>query len=305
MISGHRMVSFSRLTKTYRIIGVGGLMLLAVSCVTTRQTMKDDASDRIRAENSQFKQHIPLIERENDVLKRENLQYQTKVRNLSGKIESLQFSLNDLNQKYDRAVTANQEQIRQLQEEYTLLEDNSFREVEKSYQNYDEMEERKNINIQVLEAKINVERQRYDRDMDLNKEEIDGLREKYALLSAESAEKIKQINQQLEIQKADFQKMEADLKQRHEVMEADLKQRHEVKEKELLNKISELSQEVNTHEIQIVSLKTAQSEISGKLNDAQQKLNKVKSERDKIKKKLDDQKSKKAEFPETSKNTLN
>ncbi len=288
------IVSFSQLSKILRGIGAGIILLLVVSCAASRPAVKDDNSDRIRAENSRYKQHLPLIERENDVLKRENLQYQAKVRGQVKKIKSLQSELEYLKQKYERDMAVNQEQIKNLREEYVLLENNSFRETQQLYLRYDELEAKKNEKIMNLEAQIDLEKRKYARDMALNKERIDKLEEKYILLSSESVEKIEKLTQQLTTQKAEFQKAEAALKQEYVA-----------KEQDLLKRISELNQDLNTHENQISSLKTAHNEISRKLDDTQQQLKEVESDRDKIKKELDGQKSSEAVLPQETKNTLN
>jgi len=102
-------------------------LVTVTACVTTSQEIRipPDATNRMMAENRQMKKRLLLIERENDILKQENLQYRLKTKQLSANIHKLNTDLNTLNEKYQNDTALNEEQIRNLEQKYSLLENDS------------------------------------------------------------------------------------------------------------------------------------------------------------------------------------
>jgi chromosome segregation ATPase len=89
---------------------------LGVSCATTRQMDPQARNDRISAEHSQMKMSMPLLERENEVLKEENLQYRSKVRKLEDGAKQLSTDLTRLSQEFEQAMEHVQTQNQLLQD---------------------------------------------------------------------------------------------------------------------------------------------------------------------------------------------
>ncbi|KJS29315.1 MAG: hypothetical protein VR64_21010 [Desulfatitalea sp. BRH_c12] len=102
-------------------------LVTVTACVTTSQEIRipPDATNRMMAENRQMKKRLLLIERENDILKQENLQYRLKTKQLSANIQKLNTDLDTLNEKYQNDTALNEEQIRNLEQKYSLLENDS------------------------------------------------------------------------------------------------------------------------------------------------------------------------------------
>lgn len=100
---------------TLKICSAALLMTFCASCVTTVQKEEYPLNSRIMAENSSIKKRLPLIERENDVLRKENHQHRTNILALETKIKNLGLELAFLGEKYDNDMAMNEMQIKDLQ----------------------------------------------------------------------------------------------------------------------------------------------------------------------------------------------
>lgn len=97
-------------------ICTGSLILaLCISCVTPVKKDEYPLNSRIMAENSSIKKRLPLIERENDVLRKENHQHRTKILAQETQIKNLGLELAFLGEKYDNDTTKAQMQIQDLE----------------------------------------------------------------------------------------------------------------------------------------------------------------------------------------------
>jgi chromosome segregation ATPase len=102
--------------------------LVLAMCIACPAPVKEDPqlfNGRILAENSTMKKRLPLIERENDVLKKENLQHRMKVLDLESQVNQLGLELASLNDKYAKDMAAGAEQINKLQETIQKIEQES------------------------------------------------------------------------------------------------------------------------------------------------------------------------------------
>lgn len=98
------------------ICAVSFVVLLLLSC--TAAIKKDSLSynSQLLAENSMMKKRLPLMERESDVLKKENRQYRLKIQDLETQNKQLDLELTSLNEKYANDMAMGEEQISYLQE---------------------------------------------------------------------------------------------------------------------------------------------------------------------------------------------
>ena len=111
-----------------RMLGLCSVSLIVMVCTACPAPVKQDAqllNGRILAENSTMKKRLPLIERENDVLKKENLQHRMKVLDLESQVKQLGLELASLNDKYAKDMAASAEQINKLQETIQRVEQES------------------------------------------------------------------------------------------------------------------------------------------------------------------------------------
>ena len=102
-----------------RALSVCSVSLVLIVCMACPAPVKEDSqllNSRVLAENSTMKKRLPLIERENDVLKKENLQHSMKVLDLESQMKRLGLELTSLNDKYAKDMATGAEQINKLQE---------------------------------------------------------------------------------------------------------------------------------------------------------------------------------------------
>jgi chromosome segregation ATPase len=113
------------ISRTLRMLSV---CLVLAMCMACPAPVKEDAqllNSRVLAENSTMKKRLPLIERENDVLKKENLQHRMKVLDLESQVKQLGLELTSLNDKYTKDMAAGAEQINKLQDTIQKVEQES------------------------------------------------------------------------------------------------------------------------------------------------------------------------------------
>jgi chromosome segregation ATPase len=118
------------LSRTLKVC-VGCLVL--IMCMACPAPVKKDAqllNSRVLAENSTMKKRLPLIERENDVLKKENLQQRMKVLELESQVKQQGVELTSLNDKYTKDMENSAEQINKLQETIQRIERESSTKIQ-------------------------------------------------------------------------------------------------------------------------------------------------------------------------------
>jgi chromosome segregation ATPase len=116
---------FSPKNSLWRALSICTAILGSVLYLSCTAPVKEDEkllNGRIYAENSTMKKRIPLIERENDVLKKENLQHRVRILDLESQIKQLGLELDSLKDKYDKDMAAGAEQINKLQENIQKIE---------------------------------------------------------------------------------------------------------------------------------------------------------------------------------------
>jgi chromosome segregation ATPase len=135
-------------------VAIFAVLLLVNSCTTTDRGSAHSTADRIMAENSQMKKRIPLIERENDVLMQENLQYKSRLQEATTRIEGLRADLSYLTEKFGAYVTSTEMQIHFLAENYALLEKTSSHQISELSSRYKDLELKRQEEIKQLNAHI-------------------------------------------------------------------------------------------------------------------------------------------------------
>ncbi len=112
------------------------MLIFLLFCISCATSVKQDApftNSHLFAEHSMMKKRLPLIERENDILKKENHQQRTKVQRLETHIKGLALDLAAIKEKYDedmaalkekyaKDVAAGEKQVNNLQELIQTIE---------------------------------------------------------------------------------------------------------------------------------------------------------------------------------------
>jgi chromosome segregation ATPase len=133
--------------KIYTIVlnfcAVSLVSLFALSCTATVKDGMQPSDNRLLAENSMMKKRLPMVERESDVLKKENRQYRMKAQELEAQNKKLSLELekyiNDmaigeeeidyLHELVQRIEKENSERIEELISRNKILEANFVREI--------------------------------------------------------------------------------------------------------------------------------------------------------------------------------
>ncbi len=155
------------------ICAVSFILLLSLSCTTTVKNGVQASSSQLYAENSMMKKRLPLIERENDVLKTENQQHRMKIQDMEKQNKQLAMVLTSLNEKYTNDMAISEEQIINLQE--------TLEEIEKKNSEIIEVLNSQNI---VLEEKLVRETQELNKQIIKQKKAFNQEREQIVQESA-------------------------------------------------------------------------------------------------------------------------
>jgi chromosome segregation ATPase len=131
--------------------------LVLIMCMACPAPVKKDAqllNSRVLAENSTMKKRIPLIERENDVLKKENLQQRMKVLELESQVKQQGVELVSLNDKYTKDMANGAEQINKLQETVQRIEQESSTKIQALMTKNDALQARMAREVQDLKDEM-------------------------------------------------------------------------------------------------------------------------------------------------------
>lgn len=155
------------------------------ACATLDRTAQSQVPDRIMAENSQMKKRIPLIERENDVLNRENLRYKAKLQAARKRIDRLLTDLDHLKTKFDAYTISSQTQIQFLEENYRMLEITSSEQLMELQSRYDALETLRQQEVASLTTQMADQNNAFNEEKDMLKRQAS---ETVALLTSRITE---------------------------------------------------------------------------------------------------------------------
>jgi chromosome segregation ATPase len=140
------------------------IVVLGVACATPVKVDEQPVNSRFLAENSAMKKRLPLIERENDVLKKENLQHRTKIQDLETQLGKLTADLTSLNEKYTNDTAADEEQIRILQDTIRTIEAESAEKIEGLISQNTALEEKRAGEVRALNEQMAMQKQAFGQE---------------------------------------------------------------------------------------------------------------------------------------------
>ena len=143
------------------------LLLLCVACTTAVKTDDPFSNGRLLAENSVLKKRLPLVERENDVLNKENSQYRSKIRELESRVKQLDMELTALNVKYSDDMAVSAEAIRRLQQSIESKEKESAARIEQMQSLNAVLEKKRTQEVQALNDQITSQKESFTREREL------------------------------------------------------------------------------------------------------------------------------------------
>ncbi len=108
-----------------RTLNIGALsfvLLFLLSCTAATNNSQQQQSSHLQAENSMMKKRLPLMERESDVLKKENEQLRGKLQDSAAQNKQLAMDLATLREQYKSDMIVGEEQIRSLEDTLQKIE---------------------------------------------------------------------------------------------------------------------------------------------------------------------------------------
>ena len=146
--------------------------LFVTACVTTGEVVRQNPTDRVLAENSQMRKRLPLVERENDVLKKENRRYKAKTEQLTATLEKLTGDLADLQEKYQKDMALNEERTSTLQGEYAVLANASADRISELDALYADLEIKRKEEIKGLNEQMAMQKSAFNKEKDAYSQEF-------------------------------------------------------------------------------------------------------------------------------------
>lgn len=141
------------------------LVLISVSsCTGLVKKNEQSFNSQISAENSMMKKRLPLIERENDVLKKENLQLRDAVKDLVSQVQGLGLELATLKEKYAHEIAGAAEQINSLHETIQKIENDNAEKIESLAASTKALESKLNGKIHSLKKKMTLQKTAFDQE---------------------------------------------------------------------------------------------------------------------------------------------
>ncbi len=98
------------------------VLLFSLSCTAIVKDDRRPLNSQLFAENSTMKKRLPMIERENDVLKKENQQHRTKLHDLEEQNKQLADVLTSVKEEYATDMALDEEQILDLEKSLNKME---------------------------------------------------------------------------------------------------------------------------------------------------------------------------------------
>jgi chromosome segregation ATPase len=142
------------------------LLVLCVGCTASVKAEDPFSNGRLLAENSILKKRLPLIERENDVLGKENLQYRSKINELTLRIKQLESELAALDAKYATDTAADAEKIQNLQQSIESIEKENAVRTEQLQAMNSALEKKRTQEVQALHEQIAKQEESFHRERD-------------------------------------------------------------------------------------------------------------------------------------------
>lgn len=138
-------------------IYISFVLILCASCTSSAKKNEQPFNGRLLAESSLMKRRLPLIERENDVLKKES-------RNLETKIRKMGLELTALDEKYAVDTAAGEERIQSLQQTIQDMEQESTEKIEALTSRTKALEKKLDRKVRSLNEQIAMQKDAFGQD---------------------------------------------------------------------------------------------------------------------------------------------
>lgn len=149
------------------ICAVSFVALFFLSCSAAVKKEGRSLNTQHLAENSMMKKRLPLVERENDILKKENQQHRSKIQDLETHNKQLSRELTSLGEKYVTDMTLGEEQIIYLQETIEEIARDNSANIDSLISKNKILEEKRARENQAFTEQIVVQKAKFEKDQKL------------------------------------------------------------------------------------------------------------------------------------------
>ncbi|HSV96119.1 MAG TPA: hypothetical protein VLM75_04195 [Spirochaetota bacterium] len=213
-----------------------GLAVLACigmcACASSGKTGTAPGTEQLRAENILIKKRLVLVERENAVLKDENLQFKSDVRQLAARVEKLTADIAAREDRYRKDIALKESQHQALQQQNAVLSKESSEKIRELMELNGATESRLSGEI----AGLNDEMRKLQESFSKEREAVRNDNAKRELALSREIEALKKLAVVKEAEAASLKTALASLEQRFEEKWKD----SEAKERELRNREQEI-----------------------------------------------------------------
>lgn len=141
-------------------------LLFLLSCTAGNNNIQQPGSGQLLAENSMMKKRLPLIERESDVLKKENQQQKMKIQDLELQNKQLGTDLAVLHEKYASDMAVGNQQISSLEETLQAKEQESRISIDRLMADHQALKEKMDRDLRALKDQIVMQKAAFNQQRD-------------------------------------------------------------------------------------------------------------------------------------------
>ena len=141
-------------------------LLFLLSCTAGNNNIQQPGSGQLLAENSMMKKRLPLIERESDVLKKENQQQRMKIQDLELQNKQLGTELAVLREKYESDMAVGNQQISSLEETLQEKEQESRISIDRLMADHQALKEKMDRDLRALKDQIVMQKAAFNQQRD-------------------------------------------------------------------------------------------------------------------------------------------
>jgi chromosome segregation ATPase len=136
----------------------------SVACTALMNKDEQSSNSRLLAEYSMMKKRLPLVERENDVLKQENLRRRKDVWDLRNTNEKLKAELTSVNDNYAKDKAAAEERIQGLYRDLEIREEEYTTKIKALTAMNTEVKETMDRKVRVLNRQMTGQKKAFDQE---------------------------------------------------------------------------------------------------------------------------------------------
>ncbi len=178
------------------------------SCSAVLSNGEQPVDNRLQAENSMMKKRLPLVERESEVLRKENEQNRAKIQDLEARNWNMTLELASQKEQYLHDMAAAEEEIGKLQEELQKKEKENSEKIDALTAAGKAVEAKRLQELKSLQEQIDQQKTAFQQELAQNKQASEQERQK---IMEENSQRELELSTQLALLKKKLAPKEAEI----------------------------------------------------------------------------------------------